>query len=184
MATPRRIFRIYHALGADAEVVRDFMQAKGDPVSSTVKNLCEKDAGKLLRKWGDEMEELAGVLDGTHEDPYIMEATQTFYWASLYAIVLGQSWEDIGFDLVRRESRTCGVDDMAALCANVKRLIGLGPEGAKPAKLFLLWNVADTFYRRQTPTEDQWSLEELMEYDLQEMKKREYLRPILDKIRD
>jgi len=184
MTTPRRIFRIYHALGADAEIVRDFMQAKGEPVSSTVKNLCDKDAAKLLRKWGDEMEEIAGVLDGSHDDPYILEATQTFYWASLYAIVQGLSWEDLGFDLARREARTCGIDDLPALRANVQRLVGLGPAEAKASKLFLLWNVADTIYRRQTPTDTQWSLEQIMEADLQEMRKREYLRPILEKVRD
>jgi phosphoribosyl-ATP pyrophosphohydrolase len=163
MATPRRIFRIYHALGADAETVRDFMLAKGEPVSTTVKNLCDKDADKLLRKWGDEMEEIAGVLDGTHEDPYILEATQTFYWASLYAIVKGLGWDDIGFDEGRRTAPTCGVDNLDELRSNVQRLVGMGPEVAKPSKLFLLWNVADAIYRRQTPAADRWTLEQIMD---------------------
>jgi hypothetical protein len=184
MATPRRIFRIYHALGADAETVRDFMQAKGEQVSTTVKNLCARDAGKLLRKWGDEMEEIAGVLDGTHDDPYILESVQTFYWASLYAVVQGSDWEAIGFEGLRRDAATCGVNNLAELRAAVKRLVEAGPEVAKPGKLFLLWWVADGIYRRTVPADQQWSVEQILESDLQEMLKRPYLKPILDRVVD
>ena len=66
----------------------------------------------------------------------------------------------------------------------VERLVGLGPTIAKPEKLFLLWNAADWIYRRQTKPDSQWSLEQLMEADLQDMKKRSYLEPILSQIQD
>ncbi len=184
MTTPRRIYRIYHALGRDAETVRDFQQAQGKDVSGTVKLLIAKDADKLLRKWGEEMAELCGVLDGSHDDPYIMEATQTFYWGSLYAVVQGLDWEQLGFDQVRRDAATCGIATVPELQSSVERLVGLGPEVAKPAKLFLLWNVADHIYRRQTPADDQRSLSELMAYDLHEMHGRDYLKPIIDQITD
>jgi hypothetical protein len=187
MTTPRRIFRIYQALGQDAETVRDFQVAMGKEVSGTVKLLIAKDAGKLLRKWGEEMEELCGVLDGSHDDPYIMEATQTFYWGSLYAVVQGSAWESLGFDQVRRDAATCGITTVEEVRAAVTRLVGLGGEGpaaAKPAKLFLLWNVADFIYRRQTPIADQRSLTELMTYDLHEMSGRDYLKPIIERIPD
>ena len=183
MTTPRRIFRIYHALGRDAETVRDFQQARGEKVSGTVNLLLAKDADKLVRKWGEEMVELCGVLDGSHEDPYIMEATQTFYWASLYAVVQGSDWEALGFDQVRRDAATCSISLVAELRAAVERLVGLGT-AAKPAKLFLLWNVADSIYRRQTPADEQRSLAELMAYDFHEMSGRDYLKPIIERIPD
>ncbi len=184
MTSPRRIFRIYHALGQDAETVRDFQQARGVKVSGTVNLLISKEAGKLLRKWGEEMAELCGVLDGSHDDPYIMEATQTYYWGSLYAVVQGLDWDQLGFDQVRRDAATCGINTVPELRAAVDRLVGLGPESAKPAKLFLLWNAADHIYRRQTPAADQRSLEELMAYDLHEMQSRDYLGPIIRRITD
>lgn len=184
MTTPRRIFRIYHALGRDAETVRDFQLARGAKVSGTVNQLIAKDAGKLLAKWGEEMAELCGVLDGSHDDPYIMEATQTYYWGSLYAVVQGSDWESLGFEQVRREAMTCGIDDVPELRAAVTRLVGLGPAAAKPAKLFLLWNAADWIYRRQTPETEQRSLAELMAYDLHEMSGRDYLQPIISQVVD
>jgi phosphoribosyl-ATP pyrophosphohydrolase len=181
MTTPRRIFRIYHALGLEAETVRDVQLAMGKEVSGTVKLLIAKDAGKLLRKWGEEMVELCGVLDGSHPDPYIMEATQTFYWGSLYAVVQGCDWETLGFDQVRREAAACGISTVPELRAAVERLVAVGP-AAKPGKLFLLWNVADSIYRHQTPADGQRSLAELMDYDLHEMSGRDYLKPIIERI--
>lgn len=183
MTTPRRIFRIYHALGRDAETVRDFQQARGEKVSGTVNLLIAKDAGKLLRKWGEEMVELCGVLDGSHDDPYIMESTQTFYWGSLYAVVQGCDWETLGFEQMRREAAGCGISTVPELRAAVERLVAVGP-AAKPGKLFLLWNVADGIYRRQTPADEQRSLAELMAYDLHEMSGRDYLKPIIERITD
>ena len=179
MASPRRIFRIYAQLGEDAEIIRDFLAAKGDKIPGTVNLLLTKDAGKLLRKWGEEMHELAGVLDGSHHDPYAMESTQTFYWASIYAVVLGQKWEDLEFDQGRGAMLATGITSVEGLRAAVDRMVAAGPEGAKPAKLFLLWNVADAIYRRQTPTDKQLTIQELMQCDLADMQKRPYLEPIL-----
>lgn len=179
MASPRRIFRIYTQLGADAEIIRDFLSAKGDAVPGTVERLICKDAGKLLRKWGEEMHELVGVLDGSHHDPYAMEATQTFYWATLFAVVQGTTWEALGFDDLRRSGATCGIGTLAELAAAVDRLVEMGPEAAKPQKLFLLWCVADAIYRRQTAPDQQLTIEELMQCDLADMLKRPYLEPIL-----
>jgi hypothetical protein len=130
------------------------------------------------------MAELCGVLDGSHDDPYIMEATQTFYWGSLYAVVQGSSWEDIGFDDQRQAAAGCGITTVDELRPAIERLVTLGPAEAKPVKLFLLWNVADLIYRRQTPRDDQRSMSELMDYDLHEMRSRDYLKPIIDRIRD
>ena len=60
----------------------------------------------------------------------------------------------------------------------------MAPGAAKPEKLFLLWNVADHLYREKTPREDQWTLEQLLEADLQDMLKRPYLAPILRTVTD
>ena len=184
MATPRRIYRIYLQLARDAETVRDFELAQGGQPSGTVAALIAKDRAKLLARWGEEMAELCGVLDGTHLDSYLMEATQTFYWASLYAASTEAAWEALRFDELRRAASTAGISTVAELRAAVKRLVGMAPGAAKPEKLFLLWNVADHLYREKTPATDQWSLDQLMEADLQEMTKRAYLAPILRSVVD
>jgi phosphoribosyl-ATP pyrophosphohydrolase len=184
VATPRRIFRIYHRLGRDAETVREFQVAQGEKVSSTVSALIARDRARLLARWGEEMAELCGVLDGTHDDSYLMEATQCWYWASLYAVAGGADWDSIAFDAGRRLAATCGIETIPELRAATQRLVEVGADKAKPEKLFLLWCVADRLYRAKTDAEDQWSIEQLMEADLQDMKKRAYLAPILREILD
>jgi|GEM_PF-3051105 len=183
MASPRRIYSIYRALAQDAATVRDFQQAQGEKVSGTVHMLCAGDKHKPLTRWGEEMHELCGVLAGTHDDSYLMEATQTFYWASVYAGMTGTTWDALRFVEGSRAAATCGITSPGELQTAVDRLVSQG-EQARPDKLFLLWNVADHLYRAHTPSEDQWSLEQLMEADLQDMKKRTYLAPILARILD
>jgi len=97
MASPCRIFRIYAQLAVDAPVIADFLTAKGDKVPGTVSLLVKRDPLKLLARWQEEMHELCGVLDGSHEDSYLMEATQTWYWGSLFSVVQGATWEDLAF---------------------------------------------------------------------------------------
>ena len=184
MATPRRIYRIYHALHANVGELSDFLVAKGEPLPGTVKMLLKGDAAKLLARWGEEMEELCGVLDRSHDDPYTMESTQTFYWASLFSAVRGATWDDLKFDDNRRAAVNCGIASIPELKAAVQRVVAAGPDVVKPEKLFLLWNVADLTYRRITPAEDQFTLEQVLECDLYEMTKREYLKPILAMIAD
>ncbi|HEX3134011.1 MAG TPA: hypothetical protein VHX44_10575 [Planctomycetota bacterium] len=101
MATPRRIFRIYEKLAQNAKEIREFVAAKGEK-SGTLDLLVSGDRAKLLTRWGEEMEELCGVLDGTHDDSYLMEATQTFYWVSLFAVSGGVTWDGLNFEAVRR----------------------------------------------------------------------------------
>ena len=181
MASPRRIFRIYQSLQSHAAEIRDFMVAGGKDVPGTVNLLLKGDRAKLLSRWGEEMAELCGVLDGTHDDSYLMESTQTFYWGCLFAVSSGATWETLEFDAGRRQAGTCKLDTVPEVRAAAARLVGLGLD-AKPNKLFLVWNAADWIYRRQMPKEKQWSIEKLMEADLQEMKKRPYLEPILKEI--
>lgn len=181
MASARRVYRIYAELGAHAAEIREFLSAKGEK-SGTLDLLAARDAGKALRRWGEEMQELCGVLDGSHEDSYLMEATQTFYWGALFAVARGADWDAIAFDAGRREAATCGIATVPELRAAVTRLAGLDPATAPPRKVFLLWNVADRLYRAKTPPDDQWSLEQLMEADLQDMKKRAYLVPVIERV--
>ena len=179
MATPRRIFRLYDRLKADAPLIAEFLAAKGDKIPGTVNLLLKGDAAKLLAKWGEEMYELCGVLDGSHDDPFTMESTQTYYWASLYSVTLGADWELLRFDEQRRVAATCGISTIPELRTAVDRLVAQGAPAAKPEKLFLLWCVAFHLYEAKTPVEDRFSLEQICEIDLQDMKKREYLQPVL-----
>lgn len=183
MATPRRIYRIYEKLAQNAVEIHGFVAAKGEK-SGTLDLLVKGDRAKLLKRWGEEMLELCGVLDGTHNDSYLMEATQTFYWASLFAVSGGVSWEQLGFERVRRESSSTKLDDVPAVRAVVDRILTLDATAVKPEKLFLVWNAADWIYRRQTPQDKQWSLDQLMEADLQDMKKKWYLEPLIAKLTD
>jgi phosphoribosyl-ATP pyrophosphohydrolase len=183
MATPRRVYRIYAEIRAHAAEIREFLSAKGEK-SGTLDLLAAGDPAKPLKRFGEEMQELCGVLDGTHEDSYLMESTQTFYWASLFSTLRGASWEQLRFDENRRLAATCGIATVDELRASTQRLCELPPAQAKPEKLYLLWNVADRIYRLKTPAEQQWSLEQLMEADLQEMKKKAYLAPVIERVAD
>jgi phosphoribosyl-ATP pyrophosphohydrolase len=182
MASVKRIFNIYNKLHESAAEIRDFQLAKGEKVSGTVQLLIKGDAGKLLQRWGEEMHEVCGVLAGTHDDPYILEATQTFYWSSLYAAVKGVDWSGIDFQQQRDLAPRSNLDSVDLLLPQVDRLVELGPERAEPRKLVLLWCVADLLYRGQTSPDQQRSLEEIMEVDLQDMKKRPYLAPVLEAV--
>jgi hypothetical protein len=92
------------------------------------------------------------------------------------------TWDSLRFTEGRRAAATCGITSPGELTTAVDRLVAQGPEAARPDKLFLLWNVADHLYRSRTPDEDQWSLEQVMEADLQDMMKRSYLAPILRQV--
>ncbi|TVR12406.1 MAG: hypothetical protein EA401_09025 [Planctomycetota bacterium] len=182
MATPQRIYNIYRQLHRDAETIYDFQVAAGGRISGTVTMLRAGDAALPLRRWAEEMHELIGVLRGTHDDPYIMEATQTWYWASIYAVLKDQSWEDLDFAAAREQAPRSQVFDCDQLAFQVDRLAALGPEQAPPRKLFLLWCVADVLYRQATPPAQQRSIEEIMEVDLQDMLKRSYLKPVIEAV--
>lgn len=182
MPTPEQIFLVYQGLAEHAATIKEFQIAKGEPVSGTVQLLLAGKRAKFLHRWAEEMAELAGVLYGTHDDPYIVEATQCFYWASLFAVSGGVGWSELGFaDLRQQAVSQPSLAEAGMVLSQSQRLAELEPEQVKPAKLFLLWWAMDDIYRH-TPRFTKkgcWSVEELMQYDLQDMKKRSYLEPIL-----
>ncbi|MHC5067360.1 MAG: hypothetical protein ACYTF0_02105 [Planctomycetota bacterium] len=183
MATPEQIFTIYQRLFQEAATIRDFQVAKGDKVSGTVNLLLKGDRAKLLDRWGDEMVELGGVLNGTHDDPYIMEATQCFYWASLYAVTGGATWADLEFDQLAAEAAGHSqLTEVNGVLELVARLRTMDPEQVPARKLFLLWRAMDNDYRHNPRFSETWPLDQVMEYDLQDMKKRDYLAPILREV--
>ena len=182
MATPHRIYQIYAQLFADAHTVKDFQEANGEKVSGTVQLLVQGDRDLLLKRWGEEIEELAGVLDGTHKDPYIMESTQCFYWASLFAVSAGMSWDDLNWQSLREQAVRARVEDAGAMLSHAQRLVGLGADQAKPEKCFLIWHMADQLYRSSDRFKNKWSIEEIMEADYQDMLKRSYLKPVIDQV--
>lgn len=184
MATPRRIFRIYQAVSVQAERINKEKAAAGEPIPSTIKLLLERDAGKLLGRWGEEMAELCGVIDGSHQDPYILEATQVFYWASLYTIVRKVDWDGVDFDRQRRTAASIGIASIPELIAAVEETVRSGSDTAAPTRMFQLWNVAEVLHRRLRPGVPQPSLEQVMDYDLDEMSQRAYLQPFLQRIAD
>lgn len=182
MTTPRRIFEIYRRLQADAASVRDAQTARGEKVSGTVSLLLSGDAAKVKLRFVQEMDELTGVIAGEHDDPYILEATQTYYWACLYAVMRGATWETLAFDQQREAAAAARFTDIAALRTQYARLTELDPTQVAPSKLFFFWWSADLFYRATTPAGRQWSVTQIMAADLHEMTQRSYLKPILDAV--
>ena len=68
-------------------------------VSSTSKRLRSRDAGSQARL-GDELRELAGVLEGTHRhddlaSDLLLEGSQSLYWAIVTAVHAGIGWEHL-----------------------------------------------------------------------------------------
>ncbi|MDA3962243.1 MAG: hypothetical protein PF961_15750 [Planctomycetota bacterium] len=185
MATPRRIFHIYERLYQSAAEVRDFQVAKAEKVSGTVNLLLSGDRAKLLERWGEEMSEIGGVLQGTHKDPYILEATQCFYWACLFTVTGGTSWDELAFEgLAQQAAGHASLQEAGMILDQATKLVAAGVDAAKPSKLFLLWWAMDNQYRHSSLFPDRWSVEQIMEADLQEMKTRSYLRPILTEVTD
>lgn len=183
MASPEAIFTVYDLLAESAQTIRDFQVAKGEKVSGTVNLILKGDRAKLLARWLDEMEELVGVLNGVHDDPYIVESTQCFYWASVFTVTGGLSWADIEFEAMRQKAATeQTLQDPNMIISQAQRLAAMEPDQVKPAKLFLLWWAADNVYRHSDRFKDRWEVDQIMEYDLQDMKKREYLQPILKQL--
>lgn len=181
MATPRRIFEVYRRLHAQAAALRDAQQATGGKVSGTVTLLLAGDRAKLLARWRDELQEMAEVVAGLHDDPYILESTQCYYWLCLYAVCSGASWDDLDWEGQRQAAARAQVLDLAQLLGHADRLVAMG-DAAKPSKLAMLWWVVDGFYRSATLPEQQWTVDQLMEYDWQDMRKRDYLAPILAQV--
>ena len=115
MASAERIFGIYEYLYAHAADVRDFQVAAGEKVSGTVNLMLGGNREKMLQRWGEEMGEMCGVIDGSHKDPYMMEATQCFYWGSLFYVMGGIGWADIDFNNIRLQVGQCNIETPAQL---------------------------------------------------------------------
>jgi len=181
MSVAAKLYAVYQTIARDAQAIRESQLTAGEEVSGTVQRFIDGDAEFILHRWGEEMGELCGVIAGTHKDPYILEATQVFYWSCCYGVVRGATWEEIDFDRQYLEAPRLGIDIVDRLIDVVERLVAMGAD-AKPSKLFLLFSVADTLYRQKTPAANQRTLAEILEVDLQEMRKRPYLASILEEV--
>ncbi len=178
MADAETLYEVCRELGRQAATIRDVEVAAGRPPSTTIEHLVAGDPAAALIRWGEEMYELTGVLNGTHDHPYIMEAAQVWHWACLHAVLHGAAWSELDVTACLLRAPTLRLDDTNRLLDVVDRLVALGAE-APPAKPFLLWFVAGYLYRQQTPHDRQWSQEQILEVDRQEMIKQAYMRPIL-----
>ncbi len=90
---------------------------------STTSRLLRADEDRTSGRVGDELRELAGVLDGSHghQDPrtdVLLEAGQVIYWLVLSAIRAGCDWVDVRTD---RALLTADPDLDAAVVARMLR---------------------------------------------------------------
>lgn len=181
--TPEQIYAVYEMMFKEAAQIRDFQIAQGEKVSGTVNMLLKGDRSKFLKRWADEMEEVAGVLDGSHDDPYTLESTQVFYWASLYAVSGGVSWSELDFEgAARMDSVSYGLDAPGLLASQSKRVAEVDVESVPARKLFAFWWAAHSIYRKTTPEDQQFTIAQLMAYEWHQFTQRSYLSPILKKI--
>ena len=88
----------------------------GDKVSGTVK-LMLWDA-ELLYSAGGGDARVMRCLDGTHDDPYIMEATQTWYW-----VLFCRSGDGKISILICATGPQISIPDPGQLHVNVDRLV-------------------------------------------------------------
>jgi hypothetical protein len=166
-----RVYAIYRELARQAPAIRAAAEADGEAVSGTIQLLTNGDRAKPLARWAEEMAELEGVLDGSHDDPYALEATQCFYWASLYAALGGADWRAL--DPFARPALPG-----TALAAAAQQVAAAG-SSADASPLFGLWLAAYRRYRATPRFAPHAELDAILAEDLAEMATRAYLRPIL-----
>lgn len=167
-----RVYRIYRELARRAPAIRAASEGAGEPVSGTIRLLTSGDRNKPLARWVEEMAELEGVLDGSHDDPFSLEATQCFYWASLYAAMAGADWGEL--DPFARQPVPG-----SALSQSAR---SLAATAATPAKLFGLWLAAYRRYQAEPRFAPHLTVDAIMAEDLAEMATRPYLVPILAEV--
>jgi len=69
-------------------------------VSTTSRMLREADLARLARRVRDELDELRGVIDGTHghghgRDDVVLEAYQSLHWLTVLAVAAGDTYDDV-----------------------------------------------------------------------------------------
>ncbi len=69
-------------------------------VSTTSRALREADLARLAHRVRDELDELRGVIDGTHghghgRDDVVLEAYQSLYWLTVLAVAAGDTYDDV-----------------------------------------------------------------------------------------
>jgi len=69
-------------------------------VSTTSRLLREADLARLAYRVRDELDELRGVIDGTHShghgrDDVVLEAYQSLYWLTVLTVAAGDTYDDV-----------------------------------------------------------------------------------------
>lgn len=78
----------------------EFLRVNNLEVVSTTSRLLRRDDDRVSARVGDELRELAGVLDGTHQHQgrgadVALEAGQILYWLTLSAVRASCQWDDV-----------------------------------------------------------------------------------------
>ncbi len=92
-----RIERDLRAIYGAYAYLRDHDLAR---VSTTSRLLRDADLARLAYRVRDELDELRGVIDGTHghghgRDDAVLEAYQSLYWLTVLAVAAGDTYDDI-----------------------------------------------------------------------------------------
>ncbi len=115
-------------------------------VSTTSRLLREADLAQLARRVRDELDELRGVIDGTHghghgRDDVVLEAYQSLYWLTVLAVAAGDTYDDVRpHTALEREEPSppahadwsLGSADPTAQPALPAALCGLAPDRLRP----------------------------------------------------
>ncbi|MGH2535192.1 MAG: phosphoribosyl-AMP cyclohydrolase [Thermomicrobiales bacterium] len=140
-----------------------------------------RSGSSTLERIGDELAELAGVLDGshTHDDrdaDVVLEGSQLLYWIAVGAVARGFTWDDLRLD----RALATGADNVTAascarlLLAEAKRW--RADQTTTPEELH-----AVTALVAQASRSADVSPQRLIEADLADLRGRPYLSPYFER---
>jgi phosphoribosyl-AMP cyclohydrolase/phosphoribosyl-ATP pyrophosphohydrolase len=141
---------------------------------SGTSRLLRADEDRVSERLADELEELAGVLDGSHRhgvfsEDVALEATQCLYWAALSGVRQGMNAGDFGAMLAEPGQSTAEhsgslADDLRATAARIRQ-VGANPDALADSLPLLARAVAEA----------NTTIADLVDRDTAEMRGRPYL---------
>lgn len=146
-----------------------------EDVSST-SELLRDESAPVLHRIKDELNELAGVLDGSHthtnqRDDFILEASQCSYWLVLAAIKAGLTWDVVRVDrAIDVQESTVGPDVAAKLLRAEAMVLGDVTSGSV---MHLFRMIAESARTLNIDPRD------VFEFDLADLKSKSYLSEYL-----
>ena len=147
----------YELLAAAADELLDFAVAKGTPRPAVLDLLAAGDPASALAAWAEAVTGLSRTLATGAGDPYLVASARILGGCCAHAVLRCAAWEELAVAEQYRRGPAAGMDDPGGLPELCERLVSLAEP--PPAKLFLIWGIADAVYRKRTPVVKQRPVE-------------------------